>query len=85
MKKQTAVEWYNDEIDQLVSMLITNQLSISRYNELQNKLLEQAKAMEKEHIIDAILQSVGMKDDEKWVNLFKEQAEQYYNKTFKSE
>ena len=81
--KQTAVEWYNDEIDQLVSMLITNQLSISRYNELQKKLLEQAKAMEKEQIIES------HKRGQHYANYFEvpheEEAVKYYNETFKSE
>ena len=71
MKKQTAVEWYSE---QLARIGVTE--------ELIGHLTREAKEMEKEQIIDAILQIVGMKDDEKWVNLFKEQAEQYYNETF---
>lgn len=81
--KQTAVEWYNDEMDQLVSMLITNQLSISRYNELQNKLLEQAKAMEREQIIEA--HKSGQHYADNFEVPHSEEAEDYYNETFKPE
>ena len=52
-KQKTAVEFYENEVNQLVSMLITNQLSISRFNDLQRKALNQAKQMEKEQIKEA--------------------------------
>ena len=52
-RQKTAVEWYDNEINKLVSMLITNQLSISRYNDLKQKILNQAKMVEKEQIREA--------------------------------
>ena len=63
--EKTAVEWFASEIKG--GKLITNQ----KFKEL----LEQAKEMEKQQIIDA------------WVNggstLSAKNAEQYYNETFK--
>ena len=62
--EQTAVEWFAEKIGHNSLMALTE------YNEI----LEQAKAMEKEQIIEAY--SNG--DD----NI---SAQQYYNETFKSE
>lgn len=83
--KNTAVQWYDDETNRLVSMLISNQLSISRYNELKNKAYEQAKEMEKDQIMNA--NSCGFSDGinhEKNIPVNFISCEQYYNKTFKS-
>lgn len=64
--KQTAVEW-------LVEELIKNKF-ITKNGGFTNPLIEQAKEMEKQQIIDA-------------ANLDKrhyDNAEQYYNETFKN-
>jgi HEPN domain-containing protein len=67
--KQTAVEWLVEQLDG------ENHLSI---NEI-NRVIEQAKEMEKEQIIDAY--------NDVWLynNQGKYNPEQYYNETFKSE
>jgi FKBP-type peptidyl-prolyl cis-trans isomerase (trigger factor) len=72
--KQTAVEWLWLQIGNFPTMenLRTNI----------DKLLEQAKEMEKEQIIDAALELNPGNIPPK---LVKELAEQYYNETFKSE
>ena len=62
--KQTAVEWLHEE---LLKILIDNQIQQTDY------LFDQAKAMEKEQIIDAAT----------WGALA-ETGEQYYNETFKT-
>jgi hypothetical protein len=62
--KQTAVEWLLQQMD-----LET----ISKYD----KQLVQAKAMEKEQIIDAYIDGD--------VSKFNETAEKYYNQTFKQD
>jgi hypothetical protein len=69
--KQTAVEWF---FYQLYTMEVEYETIM--------KLLEQAKAMEKEQIIEAYLknhlQGCWMK------NTPEEYAEQYYNETYES-
>ncbi len=75
--KQTAVEW-------LIEQLQSNSDIRWRGTNI-NELGQQAKAMEKEQIIDAYCEKMGMMHDEKWAEMIKEQAEEYYNETFKSE
>lgn len=65
--KQTAVEWFVEQLE--------NHNGITR-NEFQN-VIQQAKAMEKEQIIDAWIAT----DNE----LQRISAEKYYNETFKTE
>ena len=69
--KQTAVEFLVDEFKE---KLIGN--NVPKWVE---KIIEQAKAMEKEQIIDAY--------NDVWLynNQGKYNPEQYYNETFKSE
>jgi hypothetical protein len=64
--KQTAVEWLVEQWPILES-------------QLPDWLIEQAKAMEKEQIIDAYYQGDADSDN------IHVDAEQYYNETFKSE
>jgi hypothetical protein len=68
MEKQTAVEW------------LVEQLDISQGYESAIKILEQAKEMEKEQIMDAF--NDGINDECIGGNKL---PEQYYNETFKSE
>ena len=63
--KQTAVEWLVKQLDG------ERHLTKSEIN----RLIQQAKAMEKKQIIDACKQC----------SYSYEEAEQYYNETFKSE
>ena len=66
--KLTAVEWL---VEQLAP-------SVSLQQKYIDELLEQAKQMEKEQIIDAY-------DKGEFNQGCNEDAEQYYNKTYKSE
>jgi hypothetical protein len=61
--KQTAVEWFIEKVGH------NSLMSLTDYNEI----LEQAKAMEKEQIIDA------------YESLEHRHGENYYNETYKSE
>lgn len=66
--KQTAVEWFSDEISEIIGKIPLSQ-------EKEDKLiqtLEQAKEMEKQQIVDAYKEGV---DGTKL-------AEQYYKETF---
>jgi len=67
MKQQTAVEW-------LVETLEDNSINL----DLASEIIEQAKELEKQQIIDAHL------DGQSLVSCKDEYAEQYYNETFKS-
>ncbi len=66
--KQTAVEWLKDQIE-----CFGNKHELQMSWATLDELLEQAKAMEKEQIIDA------------YNNGDNRSAELYYNETFKSE
>ena len=70
--KQTAVEWFADKIGHNSLMALTE------YNEI----LEQAKAMEKQQIIDAYYQ-IG-KDHQDMIFPIEKNAEQYYTETYES-
>jgi hypothetical protein len=63
--KQTAVEW------------LLKQLTIANFEE-QRIVIQQAKEMEKQQIIDAYWDGGSNWDSEK-------EAEQYYNETFKNQ
>jgi hypothetical protein len=66
--KQTAVDW-------LIDMLVTeNEITLKGEN---YKLFDQAKAMEKQQIVDAV---DGFPLENRHLD-----GEQYYNETFKSE
>jgi uncharacterized iron-regulated membrane protein len=72
MAEMTAVEWLNQQI---VDRQNGDGNSISW-----DEILEQAKAMEKEQIIDAI----NLPSEKRWYNalLYNNSGEQYYNKTY---
>ena len=76
--KQTAVEWFQDQIIKIVNG--TCELS-------ETQIFEQAKAMEKEQIMDAF--NEGFTEGCRYTTGFEqtlwEDDEQYYNETFKSE
>jgi hypothetical protein len=77
MKKQTAVEWLIEKI-QLTDTIIDNGESsyVILFPNLKLKDIEQAKAMEKEQIIDAYAIGKYLNQDDKTF------AEQYYTQTF---
>ena len=68
--KQTAVEWLVEKLDQ-------------NFDYVADTLIEQAKEMEKEQIIDAF--GVGCHVESTRLIHYNEMAEQYYNETFKNE
>jgi hypothetical protein len=70
----TAVEW-------LINWINTNQYVIS--NELL-ETFEQAKGMEKEQIIDAHIEGQRVFDKHDYTQWTTDQAEQYYNETYKN-
>ena len=75
MKKQTAVEWLIEEMILKLDVRIENTFD-------GNNLLNQAKEMEKEQIIDAF--GVGCHVESTRLIHYDDMAEQYYNETFKN-
>ena len=73
--KQTAVEWYDQQLNIIDLRLKSESITITEYFRLKSELYDQAKAMEKEQIKDAWLNSLTKGDYNS--------AEEYYNKTFK--
>lgn len=74
MAEKTAVEWYSQQHLKLLIKLENKELSIGEYAVQHQEILNQAKEMEKQQIINAC-------------NLDKrnyENAEQYYQETYKS-
>ena len=74
--KQTAVEW-------LAEQITTVKWKMSDVTD-RNSIIEQAKAMEREQIIDAYLKDIGKVTIDKAL-VHWDKAEEYYNETFKSE
>jgi hypothetical protein len=72
-KMETAVEWLEDEINKVLSHLPLERDGVKM-------LIQQAKAMEKEQIIDAASDHCYPTRESARFN-----AEEYYEETFKSE
>jgi len=80
--KQTAVEWYCNEMESLRVNAEINNMDAYKFIIRRAEIFEQAKEMEKEKIMDAYLknhlQGCWMK------NTPEEYAEQYYKETYES-
>ena len=74
--KQTAVEWYNNQLNEIDFKLQSQLINFEECKALMSYTFELAKAMEKEIIRTAYLD--GMDGEYNT-------SEQYYNETFKSE
>ena len=91
MSKQTAVEWFFEQLT-TVDYNCINKTFLQNDNSLEGhnmrKLFYQAKEMEKEQRIDDIVQ-FGIKYEHKYsqMEIIKlcESAEKYYNETYKKE
>ena len=83
--KQTAVEWLGNEItNRIVKRNPHDTIIIQTQGEILIELIEQAKAMEKEQIIQARATAPILSfsfDHQDYI----EEAEQYYEQKFKSE
>ena len=75
--KQTAVEWFEKNISKYISYHYDK--AYEEHDEV-TKIFEQAKAMEKEQMIDAW--SNGWLNDYQSDEDVKNSAEHYYNETF---
>jgi hypothetical protein len=75
MKKQTAVEWYENEINILIEKYENQEISKSDFIVMKHNLFYPAKAMEKEQIVDAYNSA---RNDHHQMYF----AEEYYNETY---
>ena len=79
--KQLAVEWLIEKLNQCEPMY--SGIQSNEHKEYLEKLIEQAKEMEKEQIINAHGDEQSyLQDDGSWKTIY---AEEYYNETFKNE
>ena len=82
--KQTAVEWLIEQISSSKYFYNLMEEIESKSTIVQpNAILQQAKAMEKEQIIDAF--GVGCQVESTRLIGYQGMAEQYYNETFKQD
>jgi hypothetical protein len=82
--KQTAVEWLSDNLWLLKEQMANKEITIGQYTLTRVKLLEQAKEMEKEQIIETSKNSyiAGYLDNQAKVDDSSNFPEDYYNETF---
>jgi hypothetical protein len=92
MKKQTAVEWYNTQLNLYGDMAFNKVISLGEYHIKKQELLEQAKQMEHEQIIKSNRDGVDMDVDhtQKFQSLMTTRAsrlsikgEDDYNETYR--
>ena len=69
--KQTAVEWLVEKLDQ-------------NFDYVADTIIEQAKAMEKEQLIDAHIEGQRVFDKHPHTQWTNDQAEHYYTETYKT-
>ena len=81
-KQQTAVEWLNDELGKIFYLEsdLGSEFESSQVNLWMIKIIAEAKAMEKEQIVDANIS--GMEFIPADPSMYKQDAEQYYNETY---
>ena len=78
--KQSSVEWLVKKLADLTFNYIAGFLTKQEYDTQSNKVIEQAKAMHKEEVIDSF--GVGCQVEASRLIGYHKMAEQYYNQTF---
>jgi hypothetical protein len=79
-KQQTAVEWQHIELMRINFEYSTSKITPREFQEQIKHILEQAKEMEKEQIIDGF--GVGCQVESTRLIGYHKMAAQYYNKTY---
>ena len=82
MNKQTAVEWFIEKTIESGHLWVTD--TPSDMTEL-GKLIEQAKQMEKEQIIESYRDGRSDQQSERQSKFYNRTAEQYYQEIFKKD
>ena len=80
-KQQTALEWYDNEIEKLFNQFTIDKINIYEFRTKRFKLIEQAKEMEKERIETAYNKGTvhGIDYPESTLPIT---GEQYYEQTY---
>jgi hypothetical protein len=76
--KLTAVEWFNQQLNLYGDMAFNKEITLGQYHVKKQELLEQAKAMEAEQIMQAY-------NDGKYAAIYvinNKSLEQYYNEIY---
>jgi hypothetical protein len=73
-KQQTAVEWYNEQLNLYGDMAFNKEITLGEYHIKKQELIKQAKEIEKEQMLECYLKA----------DVFprKYEFEQYYNETY---
>ena len=77
--KQTAVEWYENEINALFDKYENKEISKSEFLIMKHNLFYPAKEMEMHQILNTYIEASPRLGD-----ILKEASERYYNETFKT-
>jgi hypothetical protein len=75
--KQTAVEWYENEINALFDKYENKEISESEFLIMKHNLFYPAKEMEMHQILNTYIEASPRLGD-----IIKEASERYYNETF---
>ena len=75
--KQTAVEWYENEINALFDKYENKEISKSEFLIMKHNLFYPAKDIEKHQILNTYIEASPKLGD-----IIKEASERYYNETF---
>jgi len=78
---KTAIEWLDEQLQIMDSKSFNNLIQIEMGRDNYKQVIEEAKEMEKQQIIDAHFK--GQREDIDFINEAEQEAEQYYNETFK--
>ena len=79
-KKQTAVEWFIEQLDKLEYEYDVEGISILEFDKRKIEIENQARQMEKEQMKEAALDNVTT--NEKLRKIFEIQFEDFYNETY---
>jgi hypothetical protein len=79
MEKQTAVEWYNEQLNVYGDMVFNKEITLGQYHIKKQELLEQAKEMEKQEIIKAAARGYLAMPERFNLEEAKDYGEQYYD------
>ena len=77
MSKQSSIEWLDVELTSLHFDYLTGQVNNSEFNERKKLIMEEAKSMHKEEIIESWKDGEGHLDNDS-----QEEAEWYYQKIY---
>jgi hypothetical protein len=82
--KQTAVEWVEDELSNLNTLISNTRMTFEEYHKIRISIWEKAKQMEKEQIFNAYNHNMTGFDKLEQEEIGLNWSEDYYKATYKS-